>query len=86
MSTIPKSQPNKVSLGMKTQVLGENLLPSLKKKVALHSKNPYKAKKRNPLKKVNRPERVLDGFYLLEKSQCEFPHEVIAAKLSSIDF
>lgn len=83
MSTIPRSQTNKVSLGMKTQVLGENLLPSLKKKVALHSKNPYRAKKRNPLKKVNRPERVLDGFYLLEKSQCEFPHEVIAAKLSN---
>lgn len=83
MSTIPKSQTNKVTLGMKTQTLGDNLLPSIKKKVALHSKNPYKAKKRNPLKKVNRPERVLDGFYLLEKSQCEFPHEVVAARLSN---
>lgn len=78
-----KSATNKATLSMKTQMLGDNLLPSIKKKTALHSKNPHRIKKKNPFKQKIRPERILDGFYLLEKSQCEFPHEVISVKLSN---
>ncbi len=83
MTSQAKSTTNKAVLSMKTQVLGDNLLPTVKKKVAVHSKNPYRAKKSNPFKKIVRPDRTLDGFYLLERSKCEFPHEVISISLTS---
>lgn len=86
MSNFSQTRGNKAVLSMKTQVLGDHLLPTMKKKAAVHSKNPYRTKKPNPFKKINRPERILDGFYLLDKSKCEFPHEVIEARLSSIKF
>lgn len=74
---------NKIPLSVKTQVLGENLLPSKKKRVTVHTKNPYKIKKDDPFKDLAKPEKTLDGFYILEKSGCELPHEVISIRLAS---
>jgi hypothetical protein len=74
----------KTPLPVKTQNLGDNLIPSKKKKVAVHTKNPYKIKREDPFKDLAKPERTLDGFYILEKSGCELPHEVISIRLSSI--
>lgn len=75
---------NKMPLLMKTQVLGEKMIATKKKGKALHTKNPYIIKKPDPFRDVAKPEKILDGFYILEKSGCELPHEVISIKLPSI--
>ena len=74
-------QDNRRPLMMKTQELGDNLVPTRKKKGNLLTKNPYKIKKQDPFKDLAKPERVLDGFYILEKSGCELPHEVVSIRL-----
>ena len=62
--------------------IGDKFGSTLSKKPEVHSKNPFKIKKPNLLLYKPKIEKILDGFYLLDKSGCDLPHEVITIRLS----
>jgi len=52
----------------------------------LHSKNPFKVKNYDYLlleehNRIRRPVKM-DGFYLMKRSKCDVPHEVIKLNLN----
>ena len=77
---------NKVPYIMKTQLLSSLIKPKRRKRRKIHSKNPFKVKNYDYVlldahQRARRPVKM-DGFYLIKKSKCEVPHEIIKLNLN----